>query len=864
MRGQENDMESTIIQGYMSQLWNDDSLFIVALDSAGRVTYANDKTASLFCNSAGALSGENWIEIAVPSEERPAVHARYQAMMTGKLDPVSQVGDVDVVTCQGARLRILWSNHLLRDSDGKITGILSFGQDITEQKQAQFRLSLHQDVARIIGESDSFAEAVTMFMRIVCERFGWDFGEIWMLDAMKNVMVWNSCWQQNPEQDSWFEERSKKMTFDKGIGMAGVVWERGRPTWVENVTENPVFLRRDDAKKVGLHAAFGFPIWVGDSVVGVIDFLSHRIQSPDTGMIELFDSVGIQIGNYYQRKKVEAQLRIWDEMFRSSGEAMMITDAGAKVLTVNEAFTRLTGYAPEEVVGLSPGLLKSERHDHSFYKEFLGSLNESGYWQGEIWIRRKDGEEKLQGLTVSRTRNEKNIATHYIATFTDNSDRKAAEERIHYLVHHDSLTGLPNRTLLADRLNMAIARANRSERHVVVFSIDVDRFKVVNDSLGQDIGDVLLRHMAQRLKNCVREEDTLSRTGGDEFVIVFPNIEDIGSVVPIVEKISNIVRMPIKVGDMDFNLTASIGISVYPNDGTDRETLLKNADIAMNFAKEAGRNQYHFFTTDLNRIVSDRLHIETNLRKALERKEFSLHYQPQIDIRTRRVVGVEALIRWHQPEEGLIPPGKFIPVAEESGLIVPIGDWILAKASSQWREWSAIGMPPITLAVNISAIQFYQSDFLEKIARNVKDCGLDSFLEIEVTEGVMMKNMPITLDIMHKLKAIGCKLSIDDFGTGYSSLGYISRFPIDKLKIDQSFIRVMLASKINMAIVDTIIRLGNNLNLQVIAEGVETEEELSALAAHNCDEVQGYFFARPMPVDELIPWWKKWNEEHLA
>ena len=491
----------------------------------------------------------------------------------------------------------------------------------------------------------------------------------------------------------------------------------------------------------------------------------------------------------------------------------------------------------------------------------MAELNKAGIWQGEIRLRRKDAQEFLLGLSVVRIRSAQGLPSHYMATFADDRERKAAEQRIQYLVHYDSLTGLPNRTLLFDRIGTALAQAQRRRQLVVVFSIDVDRFKVVNDSLGHDIGDEVLRHMSQRLRNCIREEDTLSRPGGDEFVMVFANIGELNAIAPIAEKVARTVRMPIHVKGREFNLTASIGISIYPNDGADRDTLLKNADAAMNFAKETGRNQYHFFTPDLSRIVSDRLKIETNLRKALERQEFILYYQPQIDIRTRRVVGLEALIRWNQPEEGLIPPGKFIPMAEESGLISPVGDWILNEAARQWREWSRAGLPPVTLAVNISAIQFYQADFLEKVSRLVKECGMDSFLEIEVTEGVMMKNIAVTLDTMHKLKAIGCKLSIDDFGTGYSSLGYISRFPLDKLKIDQSFVRAMLTSQINMAIVDTIIRLANNLNLKVIAEGVETEGELAALASRHCDEVQGYYFARPMPAVELVSWWEQWNKE---
>jgi diguanylate cyclase (GGDEF)-like protein/PAS domain S-box-containing protein len=855
-------MDSSMITQYMSQLWNDERLYIVALDRAGQVTYANAKIQEHFCIVAGKVLGANWVDLAVPPEDRRKFHKRYEAMMAGKLGNITQVGDVDMILCDGTRLRILWNNQLLFDNHGKINGVLSFGHDITEQEKGQFRLGLQQEVAKIIGESSSFGQAIQTFIQLICERLSWDLGETWLLDKEKNAMVWFFGWSGGERDYSVFFDSGNKLVLPIGSGLPGAVWDVGKPLWIEEVMDHATFFRRFDAEKVGLHSAFGFPIRVGDSIVGIINFLSQRSQPPDSGMIELFESVGIQLGNFYQRKVAETQLQIWDEIFRSSGEAIMVTDATSKILAVNAAFSRLTGYSADEVVGRNPRILKSSRQDRPFYQNFWASLQETGYWQGEIWNRRKDGTEYLRGLNVNRIRNDEGVTTHYIATFTDDSGRQAAEERIRYLVYHDFLTGLPNRTLLLDRIDMAIARANRGGSYVAVLSIDVDRFKVVNDSLGHDVGDTLLRKIAQRFRGCIREEDTLSRPGGDEFVLVFSNIDNVRAVVPIAEKVAQSVRIPIIVDSMEFNLTASIGISVYPGDGTDRETLLKNADAAMNYAKENGKNRFHFFTTDLNKTVSEKLRIETNLRKALERKEFILYYQPQIDLQSNQVVGVEALIRWQQPEEGTIPPGKFIPMAEESGLIIPVGDWILAQASSDWRKWTDAGFSPTTLAVNISAVQFYQTGFLEKISRNVKQYRLESFLEIEVTEGVMMQNTPVTLDIMHKLKAIGCKLSIDDFGTGYSSLGYLSRFPIDKLKIDQSFIRVMLASKINMAIVDTIIRLANNLNLRVIAEGVETAEELAALQDKNCDEIQGYYYAKPMPMDELLTWWRNWNQEH--
>jgi diguanylate cyclase (GGDEF)-like protein/PAS domain S-box-containing protein len=853
-------MESANLQYYMKQLWNDDTLFIVALDTKGRVTYANRRVEQVFGKLGETLEGVSWLQLTVAPEQLSLMAERFGAMMTGEIEPFAQVADVDAMSADGQRLRILWSNHLLRDVSGRINGSLSFGQDITEQNRSQFRLAMHQDLSRILGESGSFSEAVNRFIQTVCERFGWDFGEVWMVDNLKDVMVWHSCWGNDSARFAAFEELSRKINFAKGEGMPGLIWAEEKPTWIEDVTKHARFARRYAAAAIGLHSAFGFPLFVGNVVVGSMAFFSQRIQPPENGMIALFDSVGIQLGNYYQRKKVEQQLQIWDGLFRNSGEAMFVTDAAPKILAVNDACTRMTGYQQEEIIGKSPAVLQSSRHDRLFYEEFWAALNTAGTWQGEIWDRRKDGSEYPIGLTITRIKNEQSETTHYIATFADISERKAAEERIRYLVHHDALTGLPNRTLLTEQLDRFLLRARRQNRQVIVLSIDIDRFKVVNDSLGHTMGDMLLQQLAQRLQDCMGDEGVLSRPGGDEFVVVLPNVAEIAAIIPQVERIVEGLRQTLYIGEMEFNLTASIGISVFPGDGRDRDTLIKNADVAMNYAKETGRNQYLFFTAELNAMVSERLRIETLLRKALERKELLLHFQPQVDLRTNRVIGIEALVRWNQPEEGMIPPNRFIPMAEESGLIVPLGDWILVEACRQWQKLAKAGLPPVTMAVNISAVQFYEATFLEKISRRVKRYGMEAFLEIEVTEGIMMRNVPATLDIMHKLKAIGCKLSIDDFGTGYSSLGYLSRFPLDKLKIDQSFVRAMLASQTNMAIVDTIIRLAGNLNLRVIAEGVETAAELNALRARHCDEVQGYHLARPMPMDELIRWWQQWNQ----
>lgn len=855
-------MDSRILQKYVKQLLNDDSLYVVALDREANVTYANRRTERVFGGVAesGSLTGKSWLELAIPDEQKALMQMRFRSIITGAADSFSQMSDVDNITLTGRRLRILWSNHLLRDDHGNIIGSLSFGQDITEQQKNQQRISLHQDVAAILGESNSFKDAGDKLIRLIGNRFNWEYGELWLVDPVRQLLIWEVAASSSTSDFSRFRDISSQLTFRKGEGLPGHIWDQARPTWMENVANVARFMRRSEAKAEGLHSAMGFPIRVGDEIYGVMVFLSQLIQSQDPGLIALFESVGVQLGNYHKREKAEAQLKIWDKLFRNSGEAMFVTDAIPRILTINEAFTRMLGYQADEVVGRSPIVLQSDRHDRQFYDQLWLELAEAGSWQGEVWEKKKDGSEYLTGLTISRIKNEQGETTHYIATMADISQKKAAEERIQYLVYHDALTGLPNRALLMERLTRLLSMAKRNQQNVVVISVDVDRFKVVNDSLGHAVGDLILQQLAQRLQAELRENDILCRPGGDEFIIVQPNIVEVNSVVAFAEKLIQTVRRTMWIGEMEFSLTASIGISVYPSDGTDRENLLKNADVAMNYAKEMGRNRFVFFTAELNEVVSERLKLETLLRRALDRKELYLHYQPQIDLRTYRVVGLEALVRWDHPEEGSISPVKFIPIAEETGLIIPLGDWVLAEACREWNLLSEAGLPPVELAVNISAVQFYEPVFLEKISRRVKDSKVESFLEIEVTEGVMMRNIPATIDIMHKLKAIGCKLSIDDFGTGYSSLGYLSRFPLDKLKIDQSFVRAMLASQTNMAIVDTIIKLANNLNLRVIAEGVETVAELNALRVRNCDEVQGYYFAKPMPLAELIPWWQQWNK----
>jgi diguanylate cyclase (GGDEF)-like protein/PAS domain S-box-containing protein len=519
-------------------------------------------------------------------------------------------------------------------------------------------------------------------------------------------------------------------------------------------------------------------------------------------------------------------------------------------ILVNPAFTRITGYTLEEAIGQSPRIMASGRHDAAFYESMWNSIIESGYWQGEIWDRRKNGEVYPKWLSIVTVKDNHENILNYIAVFSDISERKAADDRIHFMAHYDALTGLPNRVLLHDRIFQAITVAPRFDRKVAILFLDLDRFKTINDTLGHSIGDLLLQSVAERLKSCIRSSDTIARLGGDEFIVVLPDLLEGAYAASVAQKILDIISTPFLIRDVELNTSASIGISLYPDDGRSNEDLIVNADVAMYRSKESGRNNYHFFIPEMNDSAYERLTMENSLRRALERREFVLHYQPQVNSETGRIIGAEALVRWQHPEMGLVPPGMFIPIAEESGLIVAIGEWVLREACRQNKAWQDEGLSPFPVAVNLSTAQFRQKNLTTLLVDVLKETGLDPrWLELEITESGIMQGGEAVVKTLHSLKQMGLKLSIDDFGTGYSSLSYLKRFPLDKLKIDQSFVRDITTSQDDAAIVIAIIGMARSLKLRVIAEGVETRGHLDFLTSNGCAEIQGYYFGKPEPAD---------------
>ena len=558
------------------------------------------------------------------------------------------------------------------------------------------------------------------------------------------------------------------------------------------------------------------------------------------------------IADVTTRRQDEEQLRLALTVFRNSVEAIIVTDAEERILSVNRAFTEVTGYSPEEALGNTPRMLRSGHHDKSFYDAMWCDIKTLGFWQGEIHDRRKDGTLYPSALSISAVRNTLERTTHYVAVFSDITERKASEARIAYLAQHDPLTGLPNRTLLQDRLDQALAHAVRHGSRIAVLFLDLDRFKTINDSLGHMTGDRLLQGVALRLSDCTRETDTISRQGGDEFLIVLTDVDGPDDAARVAEKILDRLGPPFDIDGQLLATSFSIGIALFPDDGKCAESLMKNADTAMYHAKESGRNTYRFFDEVMNINALERLQLENALRQALDNQEFCLYYQPQVNLASGRIIGVEALLRWFNGVLGGVPPSSFIPLAEECGLIVPIGRWVLHQACRQAKAWQAQGYAPIPVAVNLSAMQFRRADMVATVREALEASGLSpQWLELELTESLLMQSGAQVENTLAELKALGVRMSIDDFGTGYSSLAYLKRFPVDCLKIDRSFVNDLIDDPDDAAIVRAVIQLGRSLRLDVIAEGTETHEQLDVLRAEGCVAAQGYVFSPPLPAEAL-------------
>jgi diguanylate cyclase (GGDEF)-like protein/PAS domain S-box-containing protein len=559
-----------------------------------------------------------------------------------------------------------------------------------------------------------------------------------------------------------------------------------------------------------------------------------------------------------ERERNEERQQLADAVFENTTEAVIVTDAESRILRVNPAFTEITGYPAEEVLGRKPKLLKSDRHDPAFYAAMWEALSTTGHWRGEIWNRRRDGRVFPAWQTISAVHDHSGALRQYVSLMSDITPLKEVERRLDYMAYHDALTGLPNRHLLNERLAQAIVRSRRRDEMVGVLFLDLDRFKNINDSLGHPLGDELLRSVADRLVAVVRESDMVARLGGDEFVAVAESVKSEDRLAVLAEKLLGVFREPFHVQGHELSVDASIGISVFPVDGVQPSILVRNADTAMYRAKASRRNSYVFYTAELTERASAKVRMEMELRHALARDEIRLAFQPQVDLETGRVVGVEALLRWHSAKLGVISPTEVIPLAEETRLILPIGRWVLDQACREFLSLRESGFAVERLAVNVSPIQIQQGDLVEILEEVLATTGMPANrLEIEVTEEAFMLDPKLAVDTLNAIHALGVQLAVDDFGTGFSSLAYLKQFPVTRLKIDQSFVRDMLKHGDDLAIVRSVIALGRGLGLEVIAEGVESRAHADRLREDGCKEGQGYYFSAPLERPALIDWLRR-------
>ena len=564
------------------------------------------------------------------------------------------------------------------------------------------------------------------------------------------------------------------------------------------------------------------------------------------------------------RKEAEEKLRLSATVLEHIADGVMVVDAKGIIVTVNPAFTQITGYTEAEALGRHSSLNRSARHDAAFYQALWDELIASGFWRGEVWHQRKNGEVYLEWLTISAVRDTRAVTTHYVGVFSDITLIKESQEKLDHMAHHDPLTALPNRLLFHDRLQHALLRAARDQEQLAVLFIDLDRFKNVNDTLGHHVGDELLQkvagQLAARLREGdtlarLREGDTLARLGGDEFIVLLEGIDGEYGATQVAEKLMTMFDQPFTVAGHELFVTCSVGISLYPDDALDLNMLIRNADVAMYQAKARGRNGYRFYAPSMTGEGVERLRLETFLRRSLEKNEMFLNYQPQVEIDTGRLVGVEALVRWNHPELGLVPPARFIPLAEDSGFINQLGKWVLDEACRQMMRWQAQGLHVPKMAVNLSVKQFERGSIAGMVADILQETGLEpQRLQLEVTESVNM-NTGDALGFINDLHAIGVGLAIDDFGTGYSSLAYLKQLPVQTLKIDRSFIKDISTDVNDEAIAIAIIQLGKSMQLSVIAEGVETEEQAAFLLRHGCKLAQGYFYSRPVLAQDMLERW---------
>ncbi|MBU1658045.1 EAL domain-containing protein [bacterium] len=737
-------------------------------------------------------------------------------METLKLNSLIDIPQEKIRTLHGTR--ILHTQKLtLKDEHGNPSYLLGISEDITERIQ----------IEKALLESQHFLHESQVIANLGSYIFNIQTGLWTSSDVLDSIFGIDESY--NHSQEGWMELIHPDDRVMMHHYFEDEVLGEGKPF----NKEYRIIRHNDHAQR-----------WLQG--LGKLNFDENKLPMQMIGTIQ----------DITQSKASSDSLLKLSLAVEQSPNSIVITDLEGKIEYVNTMFTVMSGYSAKELLGQNPRILKSNETPETTYADLWEHITHGKTWEGELINRKKDGSTYIESAMISPVKQSDGSISNYLAIKEDITDKKKAEAHIEYLAHFDQLTGLPNRVLLKDRIKYLLNMSQRKNESLAVMFLDLDHFKNINDTLGHTIGDKILIEMAERLKHNIRDEDTVARLGGDEFIMLFPNTNS-KTAMHIATKLIQAVSKPSIIQQHELTITPSIGIAIYPNDGKDFETLLKNADTAMYKVKNDSRNNFHFFTQEMQLNLARNLQLVNELHHALKRNELEVHYQPQISIQDGHIVGAEALLRWNHPQLGMISPAEFIPIAEESGQIIEIGEWVLRTAVHQLKEWMESGLNPMIMAVNLSAIQFRQANLAHLIADILKEEQLPhQYLELELTEAVAMHNPKSVIAIMNTLHEQGIRMSIDDFGTGYSSLSYLKRFKVYKLKIDQSFIRNIPEDAEDRAIVSAIIDMAHNLGLKTIAEGVETSEQLAFLRLRGCNEVQGYFFSKPLPPQQFLEFLK--------
>ncbi|MFA6958173.1 MAG: EAL domain-containing protein [Thermoanaerobaculia bacterium] len=791
--------------------------------------------------------------------------------VTSSIDAPVRVGDelVGVLCAEHFGPRRDWSGDEVHFA-ATIADLVAIAWESSERKRVESELGRRLELENIISQisKQMIAMPPQEFDRAIAEaleKIGSFVGA-----SLAFVVEYSDDLSTIRATHEWCEGGRKIIPDVRGTSTEPFAWWREKLVRLETVYIPNVALLppeasaiREMAEQTDGRSCLAVPIALGQQLLGFVGFHSRSPREWSSEIIALLRFSGDVIASALERRRSDGLIRASEERYRLLFErnpaGVFRCDAAGRILDCNQACARILGFAsPSELMRMNLSHLFVTQDE--MMVEFRDLRARGSITNREVELRRPDGVSSwvLVNVAIRELDDGREIIEGGVVDITE---RKHAEAKIEYQAYHDALTGMPNRLLLQDRLEVALAQARRLDRMLGLLLIDLDEFKLINDTLGHHVGDKLLQRIASRLRTAVRDDETVARMGGDEFTVLVPQMLDERHAILVAEKLIDAVAEPIEIEGHSLYPTASIGIALFPNDGADAATLLRSVDAALYRAKELGRNNFQLATPAMNDRAAERLSLERNLRVALDRKELVLHYQPQCDLRTGIIRGVEALIRWNHPQKGLLPPGAFIPVAEETRLIVPIGEWVMREACAQMRRWQESGLPPMRVSVNLSPKQFRRGDLARTVRQVLRETGVDpAALELEITESLAMQRTDWTIETLRELKALGVQIAIDDFGTGYSSLGYLKAFPIDCIKIDRSFVEHIDTSESDAAIVSAVIAVAKSLRLRTIAEGVETPKQKEFLEQRGCDEMQGYLLARPLDPAAALAFLRAWPQ----